>query len=201
MAIENLRDLFIGDLLIPKEKLQTFEDLVNSVDSKWLLSSANSNFPGDRERFLVISHVEDQIRANYKKFLDQLVAVSHDTVEALKLKSLRTMFDVFVNNPEQEKYLLSCMINKLGKFVLRLSLYSILKNRFIYRRSNTQNCLSNCAPFITNSLTTPPTDEASSSEGGGEAHISASHHSSHTVLLSLLSQRNGLYHNGGSGGG
>lgn len=117
MAIDNLRDLFVGDLLVPKQKLHTFEELVNSVESKWVLTSS-SNSAGDRERFLVISHVEDQIRAYYKKFLDQLVAVSHDNLEALKMKSLRTMFDVFVNNPEQEKYILSCMINKLGRLHL-----------------------------------------------------------------------------------
>lgn len=125
MAIDNLRDLFVGDLLIPTEKLHTFEDLVNSVDQKWLLAGANSakKQPGDWERFLIISHVEDQIRAAYKKFLDALVTVSHDNLEALKMKSLKTMFDLFVNNPEQEKYLLSCIINKLGKQTLGKALF------------------------------------------------------------------------------
>lgn len=112
MAIDNLRDLFIGDLLIPKEKLHTFEELVGAVEPKWLLTPGGK--PGERERFLVISHVEDQIRSLYKKFIDALITVSHDSLEALKMKSLKTMFDLFVNNPEQEKYLLSCMINKLG---------------------------------------------------------------------------------------
>lgn len=116
MAIDNLRDLFIGDLLIPKEKLHTFEELVCSVDQKWILSTSNK--PGDRERFLIISHVEDQVRSLYKKFIDALITVSHDSLEALKMKSLKTMSDLFINNPEQEKYLLSCMINKLGNTFL-----------------------------------------------------------------------------------
>lgn len=122
MAIDNLRDLFIGDLLIPKEKLHTFEELVGAVEPKWLLTPGGK--PGERERFLVISHVEDQIRSLYKKFIDALITVSHDSLEALKMKSLKTMFDLFVNNPEQEKYLLSCMINKLGK-ELTLSYFTV----------------------------------------------------------------------------
>lgn len=116
MAIDNLRDLFVGDLLIPKEKMKTFEELVNSVETRWIVNKSSNKFDRDRERFLVISHVEDQIRSNYKKFLEALVTVSHDSLESLKMKSLRTMFDLFVHNPEQEKYILSCMINKLGNF-------------------------------------------------------------------------------------
>ena len=136
MAIDNLRDLFIGDLLVPKTKLHTFEELVNSVDSKWLFASSNANQKyGDRERFLIISHLEDQIRAAYKKFLDALVTVSHDNLEALKMKSLRTLFDLFVNNPEQEKYLLSSMINKLGKLHLKNYVLSFANFHF-YRRPN-----------------------------------------------------------------
>lgn len=114
MAIDNLRDLFVGDLLIPKEKMKTFEELVNSVETRWIVNKSSNKYDRDRERFLVISHVEDQIRSNYKKFLEALVTVSHDSLESLKMKSLRTMFDLFVHNPEQEKYILSCMINKLG---------------------------------------------------------------------------------------
>lgn len=110
MAIDNLRDLFVGDLLIPKKKLKTFEELINGVETNFLFHEQSAL----RTQFLIISYVEDQIRSYYKRFLDQLVTISHDTLESLKLKAIRTLSDLFINNPELEKFLLSSLVNKLG---------------------------------------------------------------------------------------
>lgn len=110
MAIDNLRDLFIGDLLIPKQKLKTFEDIVEKVDLDFLSDHQNTL----RSQFLIITFVEDQIRSLYKRFLDQLAQVSHDTLDSLKLKAIRTLSDLFIQNPEQEKLILSSLVNKLG---------------------------------------------------------------------------------------
>ncbi|OTF82148.1 CCAAT/enhancer-binding protein zeta-like protein [Euroglyphus maynei] len=112
MAIDTVRDLFIGDLLIPGQKLQSFEEIINSVDRDFLLHT--DSFDIYRRKFLLITHVEDQIRSLYRRFLEQLVQCSHDTLDTLKMKSIRTLFDLFVNNPEQEKFLLESLINKLG---------------------------------------------------------------------------------------
>lgn len=110
MAIDTVRDLFIGDLLIPNQKLQSFEQLINSADQDFLVTNDNIY----RRKFLIIAHVEDQIRSFYRRFLEQLVQCSHDTLDTLKMKSIRTLYDLFINNPEQEKFLLENLINKLG---------------------------------------------------------------------------------------
>lgn len=112
MAIDTIRDLFVGNLLIPKQKLCSFEELVNKVDSNFLLNS--DSLEDSRKKFLIMTHVEDKIRSFYKRFLEQLVVCSHDTLDSLKIKSINTMFDLFVNHPEQEKFLLESLINKLG---------------------------------------------------------------------------------------
>nr|XP_027195187.1 CCAAT/enhancer-binding protein zeta-like [Dermatophagoides pteronyssinus] len=112
MAIDTIRDLFIGDLLIPREKLQSFEEQINSVDHDFLLNTDSFNIY--RRKFLLITHVEDQIRSLYRRFIEQLVQCSHDTLDTLKMKSIRTLYDLFINNPEQEKLLLESLINKLG---------------------------------------------------------------------------------------
>jgi ribosome biogenesis protein MAK21 len=107
MALDNLRELFIGDLLIPNSKLKTFSELINCFDDKM-------NDKKLRNRELVLCYFEEQLKNNYRLFIDQLVKVSHDTVDNTKNKALITFFDLLVNNGEQEQYLLENLINKLG---------------------------------------------------------------------------------------
>lgn len=120
MAMDTLRDLFVGDLLVPKEKLHTFEELMHEAAEMNLLSPAKGGAAARDDnklhrQMLVVAYVEDQIRSLYGKFIDQVIAVGNDNLEAMKVKALRTLFDLFVHNPEQEQLLLSSLANKLGK--------------------------------------------------------------------------------------
>ena len=103
MAIDNLRELFIGDLLIPNEKLKNFGQLVCHLGNN-----------ESRKRQLILFYFEDQLKQLYRRFIEAVVIVSHDTVDTTKSKSVLTFFDLLVNNPEQEQFLLENLVNKLG---------------------------------------------------------------------------------------
>jgi len=107
MALDNLRELFIGDLLIPNSKLKTFGELITCFDD-------NMKDKKLRNRQLILCYFEEQLKNSYRVFIDSLVQVSHDTVDNTKNKALITFFDLLVNNGEQEQYLLENLINKLG---------------------------------------------------------------------------------------
>ena len=117
MALDNLRDLFIGDLLIPDKKLKTFSELLHFFDDK-------NKDKKSRKRHLILCLFEEKLKLIYRQFLERLATVSHDSVETTKHKSLVTFFDLLVNNGEQEQYLLENIVNKLGDPLPKLAAQS-----------------------------------------------------------------------------
>ncbi|CAG2118262.1 unnamed protein product, partial [Medioppia subpectinata] len=129
LAVDTLRDLLIGDLLIPDRKLRTFAELVQLFDDKRGKRERKS-----RARHLIVCLFEDRLKQLYRQFIDSVVAVGHDPLETTKHKSLTTVFDLLVNNAEQEQYLLSQLCNKLGDPLPRMAAQSAhLLNQLINR--------------------------------------------------------------------
>ena len=107
LALDNLRDLLIGDLLIPNKKLKSFTELLHFFDD-------NNRDKKSRNRQLIMCLFEERLKLLYRQFLEKLAAVGHDSVDTTKHKSLVTFFDLLVNNGEQEQYLLENLVNKMG---------------------------------------------------------------------------------------
>ena len=109
MAIENLQQLFLENLLIPTRKLRNFSE--NPFSKLSEMSGGNKD---TIDRYLITWMFEDKLKKLYIKFLDNLELVGKDSIDKTKIKALSTILELLAGNPEQESLLLSRLINKLG---------------------------------------------------------------------------------------
>lgn len=100
LAIQSLKDLFTGSVL-PDRKLIYFADRP--------LGAANVE-----ERHLILWAFEDYLKKYYFQVVEQLEALSHDTLMHIRYSSIRFMYDLLSGKPEQEQNLLRLVVNKLG---------------------------------------------------------------------------------------
>lgn len=105
MAMDYLKDIFLGDLLC-KTKLKPFAQQVANLDSV--------QDQKQREVVLILALYEDQLRQNYRNYVEAVEKVTHDIVPTTKSKAINVMYDLLASNPEQEQFLLEKLVNKLG---------------------------------------------------------------------------------------
>ncbi|RWS08639.1 CCAAT/enhancer-binding protein zeta-like protein [Dinothrombium tinctorium] len=103
-AMEMLKDLFLGDILLSKSKLRTFAEQIPYLD----------NNPTLRKQQLILFHFEDCVLQLYRQFVEAVEKVSHDSVDASKNKAVNIIFELLCESPEQEHFLLEKLTNKLG---------------------------------------------------------------------------------------
>ncbi|XP_015115326.1 CCAAT/enhancer-binding protein zeta [Diachasma alloeum] len=113
--INDVRDLFLEDLLHPEFKLLKFEE--QKLDE---LPSANDFEAPKNQKFIprsrLLSHwyFEDQLKDQYEKLLTSLSSVAADNIEANREKAVGVMTDLLISNPEQEQKILDFLVNKIG---------------------------------------------------------------------------------------
>ncbi|GLU14192.1 hypothetical protein SLE2022_307760 [Rubroshorea leprosula] len=102
-GFEALRELFISKLL-PDRKLKT------------LLQCPVDDLPETKDGYslLLFWYWEDCLKQRYERFVVALEEASRDMLPALKDKALKTMYVLLKSKPEQERRLLSALVNKLG---------------------------------------------------------------------------------------
>ncbi|KAG1664483.1 CCAAT/enhancer-binding protein zeta [Nymphon striatum] len=109
MALDALKELFLSDLLIPEKKLVDFsENPLNEIES---LCSGNIDMI---HRQMLLWNFEERLKKCYHSFLIALEAMTYDTVEMNKQKAVSAMFELLSCNPEQEQFLLTKLVNKVG---------------------------------------------------------------------------------------
>ncbi|GAB6023262.1 hypothetical protein CHUAL_008074 [Chamberlinius hualienensis] len=108
-AIDTLKDLFLVDLLLQDKKLRSFDQ--QPLGSLTVMSAGNVDV---HDKLLILWHFESCLKQKYSEFVSAIVKVSHDLVDVYKRKALKVMFELLLNNPEQEQLLLSNIVNKLG---------------------------------------------------------------------------------------
>ncbi|MBA0869976.1 hypothetical protein Goshw_006001 [Gossypium schwendimanii] len=102
-GFEALKELFISKLL-PDRKLKTFiQRPVNELPET-----------KDGYSLLLFWYWEDCLKQRYERFVVALEEASRDMLPALKDKALKTMYVLLKSKPEQERKLLSSLVNKLG---------------------------------------------------------------------------------------
>ncbi|KAK7906643.1 hypothetical protein WMY93_015255 [Mugilogobius chulae] len=116
MAVDTIRELLLSDLLPENRKLQAFAQ--HAFDSLEEKSSGNRDA---RDRRLVLWAFEHRLKLLVAEFVSALETVSHDTVFTTKTKALSTALELLSARPEQEKALLTQMVNKLGDPEYRLA--------------------------------------------------------------------------------
>ncbi|KAL2481606.1 CCAAT-binding factor [Abeliophyllum distichum] len=102
-AFEALKELFISSLL-PDRKLKTLvQQPLNQVsDTK------------DGYSLLLFWYWEECLKERYERFVSALEEASQDLLDILRNKALKTMCTLLRSKSEQERRLLSALVNKLG---------------------------------------------------------------------------------------
>ncbi|TRY84502.1 hypothetical protein DNTS_035845 [Danionella cerebrum] len=109
MALDTLKELLLSNLLPNDRKLRTFsQHPFEQLEEK---ASGNRD---SRDRRLILWYFEHQLKLCIADFIAALDELSHDTVQANKMRALTTSYELLCNQPEQEKLLLVHIINKLG---------------------------------------------------------------------------------------
>ncbi|XP_070578508.1 CCAAT/enhancer-binding protein zeta-like [Ptychodera flava] len=108
MAMETLKDLWLSQLLPENRKLRLFSQ--HPFDQLDELSTGSKS----RKKRLLLWYFEDQLKKKYEEYLQAVKVLSHDTVPSVKTKAISVVYDLLVNAPEQEKFLLSELVNKVG---------------------------------------------------------------------------------------
>ncbi|KAF2904304.1 hypothetical protein ILUMI_01869 [Ignelater luminosus] len=134
IVVENLVELFLTNLLPSTRKLIPFRQRpLNSLND---LCSGNAV---TRRKYLSVWYFEDQLKETYATFVRALNSVAHDAVDHNKEKALIAMYKLLAGNPEQEKNLLTNIINKLGdpsRKVASKSIYCL--TQLLHEHSNMQ---------------------------------------------------------------
>ncbi|CAG0895017.1 unnamed protein product [Darwinula stevensoni] len=113
MALDTLKELFLSDLLLETRKLRAFE--------MQPLCEAGTMAEERRERFLILCFFEDQLKEAYSSFIQAVNELARDTVEATRLKAIHILYELLLNNSEQEQTLLSSLVNKIGDPVRKVA--------------------------------------------------------------------------------
>ncbi|KAF8011279.1 hypothetical protein BT93_J1784 [Corymbia citriodora subsp. variegata] len=102
-GFEVLKELFVSSLL-PERKLKT------------LLQRPLNHLPETKDGYslLLFWYWEDCLKQRYERFIVALEEASRDMLPILKDKALKTMYALLKNKSEQERRLLSALVNKLG---------------------------------------------------------------------------------------
>uniref|UniRef100_A0A3P9IFE8 CCAAT enhancer binding protein zeta n=1 Tax=Oryzias latipes TaxID=8090 RepID=A0A3P9IFE8_ORYLA len=109
MAVDTLKELLLSNLLPENRKLFPFAK--RPFDQIEEMASGNRDA---RDRRLIVWYFEHQLKHHVAEFVSALDSVSHDTVAATKAKALATAHELLCNRPEQERALLTHVVNKLG---------------------------------------------------------------------------------------
>lgn len=102
-AFEVLKELFVSSLL-PDRKLKTlFQRPLN------LLPETKDGYS-----LLLFWYWEECLKERYERFVSAIEEASRDVLAILKDKALKTIYALLKSKPEQERRLLSALVNKLG---------------------------------------------------------------------------------------
>ena len=109
-AIDAFKDLLINDLLPDERLLVGFEERDFECAPQAIT-----------KRHLCYALFEDELKKMCSDFLDVIDECGKDSVEHFKLKSVSVLFDLLAAKPENEKELLSMLVNKLGDPVRKVA--------------------------------------------------------------------------------
>lgn len=103
LSLEALKDLFISNLLPDNRRLVSFHDR-SFVCERSALS----------KRHLIYALFESELKTMYREYIQILEECGRDNLPFIKKKSLENIFHLLAAKPENEKLLLSILVNKLG---------------------------------------------------------------------------------------
>jgi ribosome biogenesis protein MAK21 len=139
MVIDTLTELFLTDLLIPDKKLKAFHQRPLSI-----LTDLSSGNIVTKKKLLSIWYFEDQLKELYTSFVLALNKVALDVLDSNKEKAISSMLKLLTGNPEQEKNLLTYIVNKIGdpsQKIASKAIYSL--GQLLFKHPNMQAVVLN----------------------------------------------------------
>lgn len=106
MAINPLKELFLGNLL-KEVKLKTFGDKIKDLDFD-IMDNERKN------QELIDAYYEDKLKQLYLKYIQSVEHFTHDPELKTKKIAIQVLYELLINNCEQEQFLLEKLVNKLG---------------------------------------------------------------------------------------
>lgn len=105
MAVDALKDLF-ANALLPERKLRTFAQMAPLAQGTMDEVSYTT--------YCVVTFFEDFLKTAFAAFVQILGDGAHNSVLFFKTKSIKTAYELLSKKPEQERALLSILVNKFG---------------------------------------------------------------------------------------
>ena len=102
LAISTLKQVFIESLLPRNQRIKSFPQYLEEVPPE--KKSARET--------LVKAYSEHNIKTNYKQFIERINSLTQDTVLHSKKEMMKTLLDLLIQRPEEEKMLLWMIIEK-----------------------------------------------------------------------------------------
>ena len=111
LSLDKLKELFITELLPSNRKLKPFAESVIDVPQEKPNAGTES-----RKRCikLILAYYEDQLRTSYRRFVESVEKLTHDSLVPTKNKAINVLYELLKESPEQEVFLLSSLVNKMG---------------------------------------------------------------------------------------
>ncbi|XP_072031232.1 CCAAT/enhancer-binding protein zeta-like [Amphiura filiformis] len=110
LALKDVKQLFLEELLPDDRKLKMFsQHPFLELDKK-----SHGKLRDERDRCLLYWYFEAQLKQKYEAFVTSLETMCHDNVSAVKQKAVAAMEELLASKPEQEKILLTQIVNKIG---------------------------------------------------------------------------------------
>jgi ribosome biogenesis protein MAK21 len=137
--LDTLTELFLTDLLIPDKKLKAFHQRPLSI-----LTDLSSGNIVTKKKLLSIWYFEDQLKELYTSFVLALNKVALDVLDSNKEKAISSMLKLLTGNPEQEKNLLTYIVNKIGdpsQKIASKAIYSL--GQLLFKHPNMQAVVLN----------------------------------------------------------
>ncbi|XP_039254152.2 CCAAT/enhancer-binding protein zeta-like [Styela clava] len=117
IGLEALRDIFLSELLPESKRLRHFHS--QPVESlKQVFNDESNNFNAKRveiQRRVIFWAYEDLLKNSYKQLVDSLGNFFlQDSLDNIKIKGMKITLELLTAKPEQERELLTMLVNKLG---------------------------------------------------------------------------------------
>ena len=109
----------------------------NSFSCRYFLDQPLSQTTSDD--LLVLYYFEDYLKKFFNSILQILEALSLDPLSYIRLQSLRHIFTLLKDSPEQEQNLLRLLVNKLVRLSLRQLFISFIYLVYLLRRATQTN--------------------------------------------------------------
>ncbi|CAG0915518.1 unnamed protein product [Notodromas monacha] len=125
MAVDTLREVFLSEILADSRRLRALKEQPLTELNKVVAANQKADSKNDesvtRLRIIAFWRFEDLVKKEYERFVNAVVALSADPVDATRLRTLHTLYSLLLNNPEQERKLLQTLVNKLGDPVKKVA--------------------------------------------------------------------------------